>query len=107
MGRLLEQSRNQEFIRLIPQNGGEHFGMDILWLEVIDQYFSQEFEETIRRILLDMKPVTHLDCSALRQIVCYSDRLQKQGIRLELTNVNEHINRILKITRLIDKVHIV
>ena len=89
-----------------PVNSTAKFGIDILWIETLDKFFQQDFGREINAICIKFDNVTHIDSSALRQLIQYSTSLGEAGIDLQLSGLNEHIIRILRITRLIEKLTI-
>ncbi|PCJ18751.1 MAG: hypothetical protein COB02_09975 [Candidatus Cloacimonadota bacterium] len=99
--KVLNQTEVEIQTKLISNEGS--FGIDILWLPIMDEYFKQTFAPSINTIVLDLSCADYIDSSALWKIVNYTENLHKINISLELINVNDHILRILKLTRLLNK----
>ena len=102
---VLHQTDVEICIKLVDKE--ETFGIDILWLPVMDEYFKQSFAPTINTVVMDLISADYIDSSALWKLVNYTETLKKSNITLELLNVNEHILRILKLTRLLNKLSII
>lgn len=98
------QTENEISIKLEDKQGT--FGIDILWLPVMDEYFKQEFAPSVNKVVMDLSCADYIDSSALWKLVNYTETLKKSSIALELFNVNDHILRILKLTRLLNKLTI-
>ncbi|MCO4781168.1 MAG: STAS domain-containing protein [Candidatus Cloacimonetes bacterium] len=98
------QTESEICIKLVDKQ--EAFGIDILWLPVMDEYFKQVFAPSIDKVVMNLENADYIDSSALWKLVNYTEILKKQSIGLELSNVNDHILRILKLTRLLNKLTI-
>lgn len=98
------QTENEVCIKLVDQQ--DSFGIDILWLPIMDEYFKQEFAPSIETVTMDLSCADYIDSSALWKLVNYTETLKKSSITLKLANVNDHILRILKLTRLLNKLTI-
>ena len=53
-----------------------------------------------RNLTIDVKHMDYIDSSGLGFLVTLHERLERQGQHLRLVNMNAHVARVFKITRL-------
>jgi anti-anti-sigma factor len=53
-----------------------------------------------RELVVDMRDLDYVDSSALGFLVTLHERMERQGQHLRLINMNAHVARVFKITRL-------
>ncbi|MCP4548354.1 MAG: STAS domain-containing protein [bacterium] len=85
-------------------------GDDLVTLQVkgeIEVYSLPEFSKIAeaqlgiaKRVTLDLEKLDYIDSSGLGYIVTLHERLQKNDQELVLINLQSHVNRVFKITRL-------
>jgi anti-anti-sigma factor len=58
-------------------------------------------------IVLDLRPLAFMDSSGLRALVAADTRARAEGRRLVLVRGNERVQRVLRITRLDERLEVV
>lgn len=55
--RLNEEQEDSKNWVLEPVNDEQQYGLDLLWIPVLDAYFSKEFPDSLDSITMDLKNV--------------------------------------------------
>lgn len=87
-----------EIITLVSQE--EKIGLNLVWTDVLGEYFTKEFDAETKQVLFDLENVIYIDSSVFLKLVRWKQALDKKGVAVYLKNANDHVQRILKLTRL-------
>jgi anti-anti-sigma factor len=81
----------------------------------LDISTAQRLEDDLRRveadrpelIVLDLKRLSFMDSTGLRLLVTADSRAREEGRRLAIVQGNEMVQRVMRLTRLDERLHIV
>ena len=94
-------------LRIITKAEAREGGLDLLWIPMLEECFNRLNDQIKTKVILDLSQMNYIDSSALWKLVNWSETFRLKAVSFELANLNEHIRRILTLTRLMDKLKVV
>jgi anti-sigma B factor antagonist len=81
--------------------------LDLATAPKLEDEMKRAEQDDPRMIVLDLRPLAFMDSSGLRALLAADSRARDAGRRLVLVRGDERVQRVLKITRLDERLEIV